>query len=67
VTEQESDMIIQPLRDLIEAASPPKPLPYRQQGQRSMKEVVKSIEENRWTPPPGAKSSLEMLREDRDR
>jgi len=32
-----------------------------------MKEVVKSIEENRWTPPPGAKSSLEMLREDRDR
>ena len=34
---------------------------------RSWDEVRRSIEENRWTPPPGAKSSLELLREDRDR
>jgi aminoglycoside phosphotransferase len=33
---------------------------------RSLKEVFESVEKNRWTPPPGAKSSLELLREDRD-
>ena len=26
-----------------------------------------SAERHRWTPPPGSKSSSEMLREDRDR
>ncbi len=25
-----------------------------------------SVEQHRWTPPPGAKSSLELLREDRE-
>jgi|SaaInlStandDraft_2_1057019.scaffolds.fasta_scaffold577331_2 hypothetical protein len=34
---------------------------------RSMAEINESIRKNRWTPPSGAKSSLEMLREDRDR
>ncbi|MEQ8674556.1 MAG: hypothetical protein RLP44_11385 [Aggregatilineales bacterium] len=34
---------------------------------RTMDEVNESIRRNRWTPPPGAKSSLELLREDRDR
>ena len=34
---------------------------------RSWDEVRQSIEKNRWTPPPGEKSSLELLREDRDR
>lgn len=29
-------------------------------------EVRALVEEHRWTPPPGAKSSLELLREDRD-
>lgn len=33
---------------------------------RTMAEVNESIRRNRWTPPPGAKSSLELLREDRD-
>ena len=33
---------------------------------RTLQEVFASIEKNRWTPPPGAKSSLELLREDRD-
>ena len=33
---------------------------------RSWEEVKKDIERNRWTPPSGAKSSLELLREDRD-
>jgi hypothetical protein len=29
-------------------------------------EIRASVARHRWTPPPGAKSSLEMLREDRD-
>ena len=33
----------------------------------SWDEVRQLVEEHRWTPPPGAKSSLELLREDRDR
>jgi len=35
--------------------------------QRTWDEVRQDIERDRWTPPPGAKSSLELLREDRDR
>jgi hypothetical protein len=34
---------------------------------RSLDEVLESIERHRWTPPPGSKSTLELLREDRDR
>lgn len=34
---------------------------------RTLEEVLDSIDANRWTPPHGAKSSLELLREDRDR
>jgi hypothetical protein len=30
-------------------------------------EIRASVDRHRWTPPPGAKSSLEFLREDRDR
>ena len=29
-------------------------------------EIRASVDRHRWTPPPGAKSSLEFLREDRD-
>lgn len=34
---------------------------------RTLEEVFESIERNRWSPPPGGKSSLEYLREDRER
>lgn len=34
--------------------------------QRSVEEVLAEIERDQWTPPPGAKSSIELLREDRD-
>jgi hypothetical protein len=34
---------------------------------RSLQEIFDSIDRHRWTPPPGAKSSLELLRKDRDR
>jgi hypothetical protein len=29
-------------------------------------EIREMVERHRWTPPPGAKTALEMLREDRD-
>lgn len=29
-------------------------------------EVREAVERHRWTPPPGAKPSLDLLREDRD-
>jgi len=34
---------------------------------RTWEQVKADIERDRWTPPPNAKSSLELLREDRDR
>jgi hypothetical protein len=34
---------------------------------RSVKEILKSIEQHRWTPPPGSPSTTELIREDRDR
>ena len=33
---------------------------------RSVKEILASIDRHMWTPPPGVKSSLEMIRESRD-
>jgi hypothetical protein len=41
--------------------------PYVQRSDRPVAEILKSMRENIWKPPPGAKSSLELLREDRDR
>lgn len=41
--------------------------PYVQRSDRPVAEILKSMRENIWQPPPGAKSSLELLREDRDR
>ncbi|MFB2893335.1 hypothetical protein ACE1CI_10520 [Aerosakkonemataceae cyanobacterium BLCC-F50] len=32
----------------------------------ALKKTFESIDRHRWTPPPGAKSTLEMIREDRD-
>lgn len=71
-TERVADMSMQELRDFVEAvveqrARSTHPMPYQLKGHRSMKEVLRSMRQNLWTPPPGAKSSLELLREDRDR
>ena len=35
--------------------------------ERDTEEVLASIDRNMWTPPQGGKTSLEFLREDRDR
>lgn len=34
---------------------------------RSVEEILASIDRHRYTPPPGTPSTLELLREDRDR
>ncbi|MEP0915910.1 hypothetical protein NC981_03700 [Leptolyngbya sp. DQ-M1] len=34
---------------------------------RSLQEILESIDRHMRTPPPGSKSTLELLREDRDR
>ncbi len=41
--------------------------PDEQPDVRTWEQVKQDIEQDRWTPPSGAKSSLELLREDRDR
>ena len=71
-TERVGDMSKQELARFIEAIFEERmlsaqPRPYQQKGSRPMKEVVQSMRQNLWTPPAGAKSSNELLREDRDR
>ena len=34
---------------------------------RTLEEILDSIRRHRFTPPPGSPSTLELLREDRDR
>lgn len=40
--------------------------PYRQTSSQPLEELLHAIREHIWTPPPGAKPSLELIREDRD-
>jgi hypothetical protein len=40
--------------------------PIRQtKDDRSVEEVLAAMDRIRWTPPPGSRSTLEMIREDR--
>jgi hypothetical protein len=41
-------------------------LSAEERDQRALQEVFESIDRHLWSPPPGAKSSLDLLREDRD-
>ena len=40
---------------------------YKKKDQRTVQEINESIRRHRWTPPLGSPSTLEMIREDRDR
>ena len=33
---------------------------------RTVQEILDSLDQHMWTPPPGSPSTLELLREDRD-
>lgn len=67
--ERVGNMTLEELNQLIERVVDRRlllqPMP-RRKDPRSVQEILDSIDRNMWTPPPGAKSSLELLREDRD-
>jgi hypothetical protein len=63
--EKLGDMTLDELTELVEKIverqlHPPK------KDTRSLEEVLDSLDRNRWTPPPGSPSTLQMIREDRD-
>jgi hypothetical protein len=58
-----ADMTVDELKALIDQRIL---VALKPQDRRSVREILESIDRNMWTPPPGAKSSLELLREDRD-
>jgi hypothetical protein len=66
--ERVADMTMAELQTMIEQTVERqlRGIMYTRRDPRSMETVLASIERNRWTPPPGSKSVLEMLREDRD-
>lgn len=69
--ERVGDMTVQQLKQLIAEEIDQRlrihELLRRPKDTRSVQEILESIDRHRWTPPPGAKSTLELLREDRDR
>jgi hypothetical protein len=67
-TERVGDMTLEELKTFVEQVVNRRLSKTRQLGgTRSVQDINDSIRRHRWTPPPGAKSSLELLREDRDR
>jgi hypothetical protein len=66
--ERLADMTIDDLRALIlQVLKEQQALVQPVNQRRSLNEVLDSIDRYIWTPPPGSKSVLELLREDRDR
>ena len=61
--EQVADMTLDELKALIDERIQQI---FKPKESRSVEQILDSIDRNMWTPPPGAKSSLELLREDRD-
>ena len=67
-TKRVTDMTVEELKALIVEVVDERLRNKEQRSEkRSLQEIFDSIDRHRWTPPPGAKSSLELLREDRDR
>ncbi len=66
--ERVGDMTLEELKALINRTIDERSRVWPgQRTDRPIAEVLESMRKHLWTPPPGAKSSLEMLREDRDR
>ena len=65
VGEMTLDELNQLIEQVVDRRLRLQPMP-RRKDPRSVEEILDSIDQHRWTPPPGAKSSLELLREDRD-
>ncbi|MBZ0295254.1 MAG: hypothetical protein K8L99_22005 [Anaerolineae bacterium] len=58
-----ADLTIEQLKELIDQRIQ---AALKSQDARTVQEILDSIDRNLWTPPSGAKSSRELLREDRD-
>ena len=67
-TKRVTDMTVEELKALIVEVVDERLRNKEQRSEkRSLQEIFDSIDRHRWTPPPNAKTSLELLREDRDR
>lgn len=66
-----ADLTIDELRALIASVVDERMRYWRQPepviDKVALKKTLESIDSHMWTPPPGSRSTLEMLREDRDR
>jgi len=66
--ERVGDMTLEELKALIETTVDQRMRKVRTLGgKRNVREVLDSIDKHLWTSPPGTPSTLELLREDRDR
>ena len=66
-TERVADMTLEKLNQLIDEALDRRLQSLlKPQGKRTTSELLQALDQLRFTLPPGAKSSLELLREDRD-
>lgn len=66
-TNRVGDMTLDELNELIDQRIKHSLQPLlKRQNRRSTSELLSFLDEHRITLPPGAKSALEMLREDRD-
>ncbi len=65
---QVSGMTLETLKEFVREIVDEQ-LKHRQhlrQDERSMEEVLATMDRIRWTPPPGSPTTLELLREDRE-
>ncbi len=67
ISERVGDLTLKELKTMINSAVDERFRIWSPRRDRPVIEVLESMRKNVWTPPPGAKSSLEMLREDRGR
>ena len=64
--ERVADMTIDELKGIVSEIVNEKLKQYpRREDHRSLEEVLAAMDRLRWTPPSGAKSTLELLRENR--
>ncbi len=66
--ERVADMTVEELKALIDEAVERRLQEIlKPKDTRSVEEILESIDRHIYTPPPGTPSTLELLREDRDR
>ncbi len=66
--ERVADMTVDELKALIDEAVDRRLQEIlKPRDTRSVEEILESIDRHMYTPPPGTPSTLELLREDRDR